>query len=153
QGQKASWAFMDRPEVIQELDKYGLNRKTPALSSRQETIRFRINTFAKRMLYDINKWPDIMGGRALYKGHVFELTAKTYPASGWDYLQEFKKQAYPVNVIIGDHDFLDFGNHLIKKWVNEVPRIKLSVIKNAGHLLWLDQPKEFTNQLGMALRR
>ena len=153
QGNIEMRAFMDRPEVIRELDKYGLNRKTPALSSREETVRFRINTFAKRMLYDISKWPAIMGGRALYKGNVFELTAKTYPASGWDYLQEFKTQAYPVSIVVGDHDFLDFKNHLIKKWVSGISHIKLTVIKNAGHLVWLDQPKEFSKQLAKQLKR
>jgi len=153
QGNIEMQAFMDRPEVTRELDKYGLNRKTPALSSREETIRFRINTFAKRMLYDVSKWPDIIGGRALYKGHVFQLTAQTYPASGWDYLQEFKTQAYPVSIIVGDHDFLDYKNHLIKKWVSGISQVKLTVIKNAGHLLWLDQPKEFTKQLAKQLKR
>lgn len=145
-------AFMNRPEVNREFDKYGLNRKTPALTSREATSRYHID-FAKRMLYDVSKWSDMTGGRALYKGHVFELTAKTYPAEGWNYLQEFSKQAYPVSIITGDHDMLDFGNNLIKKWAGEVPRINLSVIKNAGHLPWLDQPTAFTKQLAAQLTR
>lgn len=153
QGNIKMRAFMDRPEVTRELDKYNLNRKTPVLSSREETTRFRINTFARRMLYDISKWPELMGGRSLYKGHVFELTARTYPASGWNYLREFKNHSYPVGIIAGDHDFLDFDNHLVKKWVTEVPRIKLSIIENAGHLPWFDQSKEFTKQLAKQLKK
>ena len=92
-----------------------------------------------------------MGGRALFKGNVFELTARTYPASGWDYIQEFQKQAYPVSIIVGDHDFLDFNNYLVNEWV-KVSKIQLNVIENAGHLLWLDQPKEFIKQLAMQLK-
>lgn len=153
QGNIEMRAFMDRPEVAKELDRYGLNGKTPALSSREETTRFRINTFGRRMLYDISKWPAITGGGALYKGNVYELTAKTYPASGWDYVQEFKTHAYPVSIIAGDHDFLDFKNHLVKKWVSGIGQVKLTVIKNAGHMLWLDQPKEFINQLEKQLKR
>lgn len=152
QASLASQAFMDRPEVMQELNKYDLNRKTPALSSREETSRFRIE-FAKRMLYDIRKWPLLMGGRALYKGHVYELTSRTYPKKGWDYVQEFKKQTYPVSIIIGDHDFLDFNNRLIEKWVKGMTQVKLSIIKNAGHMIWLDQPDEFAKQFVKQLQR
>lgn len=140
--QSAGQAFLNRPQVLQELDKYGLNRSTPSLTSQEHTSRFRIN-FAKRMLYDVGKWPQLTGGRALYKGHVFSLTTETYPKSGWDFLDDFKKQPYPISIIIGDHDFLDFKNLLVKKWVRDVPRIKLSVIKSAGHLIWLDQPQKF----------
>lgn len=146
-------AFMNRPAVRHELELYSLHRNTPPLSSREETTKFRINIFGRRMLYDISKWPEIMGGRALFKGNVFELTARTYPASGWDYIQEFQKQAYPVSIIVGDHDFLDFNNYLVKEWVNEVSKIQLTVIENAGHLLWLDQPNAFTKQLAMQLKR
>ncbi len=144
--------FMERPGVKKELSKYNLDRTMPALSSREETSKFRIS-FANRMLYDIIKWPQIMGGRALYKGHVYELTSKTYPKEGWDYLQEFKKASYPVSIIIGDHDFLDFENQLIEKWVKSVPSVKLRIIENAGHMLWLDQPEIFLKELLRQLER
>jgi proline iminopeptidase len=147
----AQQAFMERPAVTQEMNKYNLNRTTPDLSSLEATSKFRIQ-FAKRMLYDVSKWPSLMGGRALYKGQVFELTARTYPPSGWDYFQQFKRQAYPVSIIIGDHDFLDFGNHLTRKWAGDVPRIKLTTIENAGHLIWIDQPKAFSKELQQHLK-
>lgn len=94
-----------------------------------------------------------MGGRALYKGFVFELTSETYPKTGWDYVQEFKNRSYPVSIIIGDHDFLDFGNRLIQKWIKDMPQIKLSTIKNAGHMIWLDQPEAFEKELRRHLKR
>jgi proline-specific peptidase len=152
QGQQAAQAFLNRPAVTQELNKYGLNRKTPALSPQEETGRFRIE-FAKRMLYDVGKWPRLTGGRALYKGNVFELTAKTYPPSGWNYVQAFANQSYPVSIIAADHDFLDFNNLLVRKWAGEVPRLKLSVVENAGHLLWVDQPEMFAKVLVQHLER
>jgi proline iminopeptidase len=150
--QAALQQFLNRPEVTRELEKYNLNRPTPALSSREETMKFRIGLY-KRMLYDVSKCKDVPGGRALYKARVFELTAKTYPPTGWDYVAAFKSQSYPVHIIVGDHDFLDFGCGLSKKWSSEVPRIKLQVIKNAGHILWLDQPEEFEKQLANHLRQ
>ncbi|MBC8034489.1 MAG: alpha/beta hydrolase, partial [Chitinophagaceae bacterium] len=146
QGWKASEEFTGRSEVTQEFEKYNLNRKSPALSSREETARYRIN-MAKLMLYDISKWTLLNDGKAIFKAHLFPLVESTYPASGWNFLREFNKQQYPVSIIIGDHDFLDFKNPLIKKWASEVPRIKLSVIERAGHVIWLDQPIEFEKQL------
>lgn len=143
-------AFLDRREVTQLLEKHTLHRKQPALSSREETMKFRINIF-RRMVYHVERANEVMGGRALYKSQVFELTAKTYPAAGWNYVAAFKEQAYPVSIITGDHDFLDFGASLANKWAGEVPRIKLSIIKKAGHILWIDQPGEFEQQLTLHL--
>jgi proline iminopeptidase len=151
-GWEASQAFLNRAEVNQERDKYGLDRESLPLSSREETAKYRIN-LAKMMLYDITKWSLMTDGRAMFKSHLFPIVEATYPRSGWDYIQEFKKQEYQVSIMVGDHDFLDFKNHLIKKYANEVPRIKLSVIKNAGHLIWLDQPGIFKKKLLTLLNR
>lgn len=139
-------AFLNRPEATQELERYRLNRTEPPLTSREETAKFRINLY-KRMLYDIRNWRALMGGRALYKGNVDALTTKTYPESGWDYLREFKRHTYTVGIIVGDHDFLDFGNQLIKKWVDGTSQIKLSIVERAGHLIWVDQPERFATEL------
>lgn len=146
QGYTALKPFLNRPEVTHELIKYGLTGNIIDLSSREATSQARIN-LARRMLYDVSKWSLMMGGGALYRDRVFGLTEASYPKSGWDYVQEFIDQTYAVGIIVGDHDFLDFGNLLIKKWVSDSKRIRLSIIENAGHIIWLDQPKEFTKQL------
>ena len=153
QSSKALDTFMKRPEVTREMDKLGLNRTSPALSSREETAKFRINLYGRRMLYDVSKWQRLMGGRALFKFQVYQLTVNTYPKGGWNYLQEFNTQTYPVSIITGDHDFLDFGNSLYKKWSTESPRIKLSIIRNAGHFIWVDQPEALTKELLRNLER
>lgn len=143
--------FMERNEVKKEFEKYALNREdASSLSSRANTADFRIN-FANRMLYDITKWSMLTGGRALYKGHVFGLTEASYPKDGWNFFEDFKKGTYPISIIIGDHDFLDFGNGLINSWVKEVSRIQLSTIENAGHIIWIDQPKVFSMELKKSL--
>lgn len=143
--------FLNRPAIEEELEHYNLKRTSPPLSSREETMKFRILTF-NRMFFNVSKCQDFRGDRALYKGNVYELTEKTYPSSGWNYVQEFSKQNYPVTIIAGDHDFLDFDNVLATKWSTEVPRIKLKIIKRAGHMLWLDQPGDFEKNLALALK-
>ncbi|WP_445908676.1 alpha/beta fold hydrolase [Yeosuana sp.] len=77
----ASKKFQNRVEISQELEKYNLNRADSLLNSRERTIRSRIN-FGKLMLYDISKWTELDNGKALYKGEVYDLTAKTYPEKG-----------------------------------------------------------------------
>jgi pimeloyl-ACP methyl ester carboxylesterase len=138
--------FVNRRQVAEELERHGLDRPNPPLTSREETARFRINLY-KRMLYDISKWPLLTGGRGLYKGHVGDLTAKTYPSSGWDYIDEFSRRPYQVGIIVGDHDFLDFGNGIIKKWTQGMPRIAVTIIEKAGHLPWIDQPEALAAHL------
>lgn len=147
----ASKKFQNRIEITQELQKYDLTKKHSSFNSKEETIKSRIN-FGKLMLYDISKWTELGNGKALYKGKVYDLTARTYPKGGWNYYVEFKKQKYPISIIIGDHDWLDFGNNLYKKWNKEVPRIKMTSIKNAGHLPWIDQSAELTKQLRIHLK-
>ncbi len=142
--------FQNRIEISQEFKKYNLNKVDSLLNSKEKTIKSRIK-FGKLMLYDISKWTELSNGKALYKGKVYDLTAKTYPKKGWNYFTEFAKYDYPITIIIGDHDWLDFGNGLYKKWTREVPRIKMKSIKNAGHMPWIDQPAEMTKTLRIHL--
>ena len=142
--------FMKREAVSDQLKAYGLAGDYTQISSREKTAIFRIN-FANRMLHDVSKWPQLSGGRALYKGHVFGLTEASYPENGWDYFKDFNKANYPVKVIVGDHDFLDFGNGLISKWIKDTPRAELTIIPKAGHLLWIDQPAYVSKALKEAL--
>ncbi|GAB5524721.1 MAG: hypothetical protein Roseis2KO_25930 [Roseivirga sp.] len=142
--------FMNRPEVDQELEKYALNEEN--LSPQQNTAKFRIN-FARRMLFDVKNWSGFTGGRSFYQGHVYGLTESTYPKTGWDYISEFKEQAYPVSFIAASHDFLDFGNGLISKWAKDIQRSGLQIIPEAGHMVWIDQPVVFKNALRNALAK
>jgi proline iminopeptidase len=152
QQNKSLDTFLNRREVTQELDRYALNRTGAMPTSQEETAKFRINLY-KRMLYDITRWPLLTGGRAMYRGHVGELTSKTYPPSGWNYIDEFKRQAYPIGIIVGDHDFIDFGNGIIKKWTQGIPQIELTIVEKAGHLLWIDQPDALARELSRHLER
>ncbi|MEK6154072.1 alpha/beta hydrolase [Flavobacteriaceae bacterium 3-367] len=147
----ASVAYRNRPEIEEELDKYGLNRKSPPLSSKEETMKYRIN-MGKLMLSDISKWPKMTGGRALYKAHVYGLTEKSYPPDGWDFIAEFRKRDYPVVIISGNHDWLAFGNLLNKKWTEDIPHMTFHEITDAGHLLWIDQADELTRALRQYLQ-
>jgi proline iminopeptidase len=143
--------FVNRREVAEELEKYELNRSNRPLTSREATAKFRINLY-KRMLYNIARWPLLTGGRGMYRSNVGPLTEKTYPTSGWDYFDEFKRRTYHVGIIVGDHDFIDFGNGIIKKWTQDNPRIKLTIVEKAGHMLWIDQPGVLAEEISRHLQ-
>lgn len=140
--------YMNRSEVDQELKKYNLDQET--LSPKQHTAKFIIN-FARRMFFDVENWPGLTGGRALYQGHVYGLTERTYPKDGWDSVDEFKKHKFPLNFIAASHDFLDFGNALIRKWAQEISRCNLQIIPEAVHMVWIDRPASFQNALRLAV--
>ncbi|MDT0608135.1 alpha/beta fold hydrolase [Croceitalea rosinachiae] len=148
--QKAYENFSSNEKLDKELKHQNLLRVQPKLSSKEETIKNRIN-FANIMLYDIGKWNKLNNGKALYKDNVYGLTERTYPEKGWNFISEFKEQSYPISVIIGDHDRFDMGNHIFRKWTSEVPRAEFTSIKRAGHLLWIDQPKNLTKTLRQTL--
>lgn len=142
QGYLATQTFLTRPAVAREFQALRLERTEPPLSSQEETAKFRIG-FAARMLADVAKWRGLEGGRTLFKAHVGPLTTKTYPAGGWDYVAEFAQRSYPVGIIVGDRDFLDMGTPLLSAWARAVPRLQLSILPDAGHLPWIDQPDAF----------
>ncbi|MFS4446817.1 alpha/beta fold hydrolase [Maribacter sp. 2307UL18-2] len=148
--QKAYEDFSERPEVARELQRLNLLRNSPKLSSKEETIKNRIG-FANMMLFDIGKWHKLNNGKALYKGNVYGLTENTYPKEGWNFIEEFKEQSYPIAVVVGDHDRFDMGNHIIHKWITEVPRANFTSINDAGHLLWIDQPENLLKTLKKSL--
>jgi len=145
--------FRTRPAIEQELNKLNLNRTSPPLSSQEQTAKFRISLFGRLMLFDPSKWNQLMGGRGMDRLHLYQITTNTYPKEGYNYVQDFKKGNYPISIITGDHDFLDFGNGLHKKWASKNPRIKFTAVKDAGHFLWVDQPGEVARLIDLEFRR
>jgi proline iminopeptidase len=141
--------FLIRPEIKAELEKYHLNEAN--LNSKQETFKNRIN-LCGRMVYDVTNWKKFQGGGPLFKFNVYNLTTKTYPKDGFNFITSLQKVDFPIKVIMGDHDFLDFGNMLMPKWFKEVPNCQFMTIKNSGHLLWFDQPVAFEKTLQESLK-
>jgi pimeloyl-ACP methyl ester carboxylesterase len=143
--------FFGRTEVATELNKYKLLRPENELSVAELNARAKID-FARRMLYDVTKWSKMTGGRGLFKGNVYAITERSYPKEGWDLIASLEEQSFPVRIITGDHDFIDFENVLIKKWTAGKKQFTFTPVPRAGHLLWIDQPEIFTKELGNALK-
>ena len=145
-------AFRNRPEVEAELKRMEVNKPDESLSSIERTIKFRISG-TRMFLYDVEKWKLMTGGKPFYNPKIYQLTMQTVPEAGWDYIQNFEDSGIPVTIILGDHDFLDMGGHIIRKWVKGMSNVEVHLIKKAAHDLWTDQPAKFKELFLHALRR
>src|ERR1044072_6203165 len=143
--------FSKRKEVQDELDKLRLLRTDSPLSSKEKTYKFRIS-FAGSYLFHIEKWRFMKGGGPFFNPKTRKLTLASSP-SRWDYLHGFKESGIPISIILGDHDCLDMQARIIKEWTSGIPNVGLTVIKEAGHELWLDQPEAFRSHLDYALKK
>ena len=152
QSNRALQTFLERPAVVAALDRFNLQRTEPPLSSVESTIRFRIYG-AARFLYDVGKWTTLKGGYPFYQPRVYGLTEQSIPNAPRDYIQRIAATGIPASVIIGDHDFLDMGAKIIGKWVKPLPNVDLTIVPEAGHNIWTDQPAKFARAFRAALSK
>ena len=69
----------------------------------------------------------------------------------WDYTPAIAQHRCRVWILIGDHDYVDYGLPRHKRWVADVPNARLAIVPNAGHVLWLDDPALYRRYLLDAL--
>jgi proline iminopeptidase len=144
----ATNAMFERPEIEAEKKRAGVDR--PPLSDKQKIEEWRIR-FASANLYDLSKWRQLRGGMAFYNPRAGSDASKGFPQT-YDFVEVLRSRSCPTSVILGDHDFIDPGARVIRQELADVPRVQLTVLKDAGHLLWIDQPDSFRVALDRALQ-
>jgi pimeloyl-ACP methyl ester carboxylesterase len=144
-------AFFQRPELAATLEREGLNRDSSQLSARQQTFAWRIR-FAAVNIFHVDRWRSVRGGKVFYNSGAASAASRTRPAQ-YDYTSTLAGLDCPVIVIAGDHDFVDMGAVMHRRWASQVPNVQVAVIVDAGHNVWIDAPDEFRRQLIHALRR
>lgn len=143
--------FMERPQLLEELDRLGIRKLDPTMhSAKQATHWWRIH-FARVNLYDISKWRQMEGGRAFYNDEVGGRIAETVPEEKWDLRPVIAEHPRSVDIIQGDHDFCDFGPTWSKRWFGDLDHVRLTVIPEAGHNPWVDQPDLWSSAIRDAL--
>ncbi|MBI1772855.1 MAG: alpha/beta hydrolase [Burkholderiales bacterium] len=129
-------------------------RATPGYF-RNLTEQWRMQ-FGAVNLYHAERWPDIDGGKAFYSQAVADAVFKD-PAAVARQFESFRPalQAYqgPVEVILGNEDYCDPGGYIWNKILKSVPHGRLSLLPEASHSYWLDQPKASRAALIAALDR
>jgi proline iminopeptidase len=144
----ATNAMFERPEIEAAKKSAGVDG-TP-LSDKQKIEEWRIR-FASANLYDVGKWRQLRGGMAFYNQRAGSDAAKGMPQT-YDFVELLRSRPCTTSVILGDHDFADMGARVIRQQLAGVPNVELTVLKKAGHMLWVDQPDAFRRALDRALK-
>jgi len=148
--QNEAISFMKRPEIEAEIKKSGLDKDNK--TDKDKTYAWKIR-FAGANIYNVKYWRKFKGGGAFYNKEAGLAAAKSMPSDGFDFISILRKHTYPISIILGDYDYLDMGGKVHKKQISYIPNIELIIIKNAGHVAWIDQPKEFNKIMKKALKK
>lgn len=141
-------SLFERPEIEIEKRKAGVDK--PPLSAKQKIEEWRIR-FASANIYDLSRWRELRGGMAFYNGRAGSDASRTMPAN-YDFTEALRNRRCPTTVILGDHDIADMGARVIRQQTAGIPAVRVVVLKNAGHVLWIDQPVAFSAALDKALK-
>ena len=135
-----------RPAVAAELRKAGLDGDTSRWSPKQRAQANRIR-LAGMGMYRVDRWRQL---RTFYSASAGAAAGRTTPQT-WDFTPAIAAHRCKVWVLIGDHDYVDYGLPEHRRWTSSMPNVHLAVFKNAGHVLWLDDPGLFRTTLLEAL--
>ena len=137
--------LMQRPEVQAILESRGLTQ--PRLSQREETHAWRIR-FASVNLAHPERWEQLRGGRIFYSQEAADAVLPSVPRT-WNFTELFAR--IPIHVLIGDEDYVDPAAEV---WYASDPgetQLRIEVLEEAGHALWIDRPRGFRDALRRAL--
>ncbi|NOT93858.1 alpha/beta hydrolase [Ferruginibacter sp.] len=102
----ATYYLENRAEVKLERLKVNFPQEKKDWPAKLYTYSWRIS-FASTDIYSVNKWRDIKGGVAFFNQHAANIVFPTAPVE-WDYTTTLKQHKFPVTVINGDYDYLNF---------------------------------------------
>lgn len=117
------------------------------LTHKQLTEYWRVQ-FASVNIYNVKDYNLLKGGRGYYKGQAGVMVETV--DWNYDYRPSLSENG-KTTIIQGDHDFLDFNGEKYTEQLKDFPKIKLQIIKEAGHNVWLDNPALFKQMLIEAL--
>jgi len=141
--------FLERPEINKKIEEEGLNKEK--LTSKEKTYRWRIK-FAGSNIYNLNRWRRIKGGQVFYNQKAGTAAGRSMP-NKWNFVDDIEGHKFPVTIILGDHDIVDYNGKLFHLFFNGIKNVEIKLIKDAGHNSWIDQPEEFQKILIDALEK
>jgi pimeloyl-ACP methyl ester carboxylesterase len=147
----AAQAFRTRPAVQAELRRASVDGDPAVLAPKQQTEAWRIR-YAAANLHHVERWRALKGGQVFYNARAGRAAGQTVPRD-YDYTPALLGHACSVTVIIGDHDFVDWGGVRHQAWTRGAPNATVVVLRDAGHNAWLDAPDPFRDALEAALAR
>ena len=153
--------FVERPEAHAAYLKEGVDiekvrrsgKPLENKSAKQMMDLWRISYFAANF-YDLKHWKELTANYRFWNEEVANATLKTVPKD-LDFVSLLARHPYPITVINGDHDLAEFGNwyYSSKEFREAAPNVEVVILKNAGHVMWIDDPNEFRQALNKGLSK
>ena len=151
--------FVDRAEVRAAYKTVGYEEETRSASdtenrsAKQMMELWRIS-YAAGKLYDLQHLKEVTANHRFWNEEVANATLKTSTKDN-DFVSLMARHPYPITVINGDHDLAEFGNwyYTSKEFREAAPNVAVIILKNAGHILWIDDPSEFRKALKRGLSK
>ncbi len=121
---------------------------------KSEFTRWRIQ-FGGVNLYHTERWASVKGGQAFFS---FDVAGKVWKNSSYEQVfgrmrNALEKYNGPVSIILGDHDYCDPGAVIWKRIASKLHQGAISILPDAGHSYWVDQPEKSQIVLKEALTR
>lgn len=140
-----------RPEVKAELVKAGLMNDS-TLTPRQQSDKFKILGLASFNMINIADWKKFQGGRIYYNSLVDNAVGGSIPDT-YDIRPTLNKYPVPITIIQGEKDYIDPSANYWTSIFSNFEFVKLMVVKNASHYIWLDDKSKFDESLKYAIDR
>ncbi|WP_057938088.1 alpha/beta fold hydrolase [Algoriphagus resistens] len=103
----ATYYLENRPEVSIEREKLNLPQNKDVWTSKMYTHSWRIS-FASVNVFNVTNWQEIKGGVAYFNQHTADVIYPSAPKE-WDYTDVFKTSNFPISVLVGEYDYLNFS--------------------------------------------
>ncbi len=141
----------NRSEVNAELVKAGLVNDS-TLTPRQRSDKFKILGLASFNMINIANWKKFKGGRIYYNPLVDNAVGESIP-DAYDIRHTLNNHPVPITVIQGEKDYIDPSANYWASVFSNYESVKLVVVKNASHYIWLDDQSKFDESLKYAIER
>ena len=148
---KRCLALRNRPDVRTELVKAGLINDS-ILNPRQQSDKFKILGLASFNMINIANWKKFQGGRIYYNPLVDNAIGESIPNT-YDIRPSLNKYSIPITIIQGEKDYIDPSAYYWTSILFDYEFVKLIVVKNASHYIWLDDKLKFDESLRYAIDR
>lgn len=141
----------NRPEITTELVKADLTDDS-VLTPRQRSDKFKILGLASFNMINIANWKKFQGGRIYYNSLVDNAIGGSIPNT-YDIRSTLNTYPIPITIIQGEKDYIDPSAYYWTSVFSDYEFVKLIVVKNASHYIWLDDKLKFDESLRSAIDR